>query len=564
MKKLLTTFVCCFLVAGVCFSQASSPAYQKVRNTMFAIEKLYVDEVDENKLAEDAIKSLLGKLDPHSTYANPEEVKEMNEPLDGNFDGIGITFNMTTDTLYIIETIAGGPSQKVGIMPGDRIIAVNDTTIAGVKMPQKDVMRRLRGKKGTTVNVQILRRGVSELINFKITRDKIPIYSIEASYMINPTIGYIRISRFAATTLSEFSEALGTLKKQGMKDLILDLEYNGGGYLSAATGIANEFLGPNKLIVYTEGANQPRYKEESNARGSLENGKLVVLVNEASASASEIVSGAVQDWDRGVIVGRRTFGKGLVQRPIPLPDGSMIRLTVARYYTPTGRCIQKPYENGEKDAYNKDIIARYNNGEMLSADSIHFPDSLKYKTLTNQRTVYGGGGIMPDYFVPLDTTKYSDIYLRINAKGLVYKVALAEVDENRKAILKKYPTIDDFKANYKVSEAVYASLLKSAKDEGIFGTDSTKIDLVKDANTADSPTDLKETETTSSDKKFTKKDFDEAKPSMETYMKALIARDVYDTAAFYKIMNDTNDIFQKGLEIINNDQLYNQLLERGR
>jgi carboxyl-terminal processing protease len=358
-----------------------------------------VDDVDASGLTEAAIRGMLKELDPHSTYLNKEEVKAMNEPLQGNFDGIGISFNMLTDTLYVMEVISGGPSQKVGIMPGDKIIYVNDTLIAGVKKNNQDVVSMLRGPKGTEVNVKVLRRGVPELMPFRIVRDRIPITSIDASYMVADDIGYIRLSRFGITSGDEFRQAEQELRSQGMDHLILDLTDNGGGILQTANDIVDEFLGDGKLIVYTEGKNQPRYTMNATGDDELKGGKLVILVNEASASASEILAGAIQDWDRGVIVGRRTFGKGLVQRQLPLPDGTMIRLTVARYYTPTGRSIQKPYENGDQDAYNMDFVNRYNHGELFQADSIHFPDSLKYTTLVNKRTVYGGGGIMPDYFV---------------------------------------------------------------------------------------------------------------------------------------------------------------------
>ncbi|MEG2945555.1 MAG: S41 family peptidase, partial [Bacteroidales bacterium] len=320
-------------MATVATAQREPDSFRKLRMAAYAIDRFYVDTVNDNKLAEDAIIGMLKELDPHSTYMNTEEVKEMNEPLQGNFDGIGVQFNMLNDTLFVINTIAGGPSEKVGVLAGDRIIAVNDTAIAGVKMSNSDIMRRLRGPKGTPVEIDVLRRGAKEPIQFRIIRDKIPIYSIDASYMADSKTGYIRVSRFGATTYEEFIEALEKLKKEGMQNLILDLEGNGGGYLNAAIDMANEFLNAGQLIVYTQGRTQPREEAVSNNKGNMKGGKLIVLVDESSASASEIVSGAIQDLDRGVIVGRRTFGKGLVQRPIPLPDGSMMRLTVARYYT---------------------------------------------------------------------------------------------------------------------------------------------------------------------------------------------------------------------------------------
>ena len=429
MKQRLYLILLCnffFFCSVVAQNKMLNSPSRKLQLAEFAISNLYVDQVDENKLVESAIVKMLEQLDPHSTYSDPEEVKALNEPLQGNFDGIGIQFNMATDTLFVIQPVSGGPSEKVGILAGDRIIEVNDTVIAGVKMSTEDVMRRLRGKRGTEVTVKVMRRGVKELLPFTIKRDKIPVYSLDASYMVDKKIGYIRVNRFAATTGKEFADALHRLQKEGMRDLILDLQGNGGGYLNAAIELANQFLGKKELIVYTEGRRNPRAEFDAEGNGDFLNGRLVVLVDEFSASASEIVTGALQDWDRAIVVGRRTFGKGLVQRPIDLPDGSMIRLTVARYYTPSGRCIQKPYESIEQ--YNKDLIDRYNRGEMLSADSIHFPDSLKYKTLKLGRTVYGGGGIMPDYFVPVDTTMYTDYYLALRDKGAIVQMNLKLVD----------------------------------------------------------------------------------------------------------------------------------------
>ena len=441
----------------------NSPS-RKLQLAEFAIANLYVDEVNEDKLVEDAIVSMLKELDPHSLYSNPEEVKALNEPLQGNFDGIGIQFNMATDTLFVIQPVSGGPSEKVGILAGDRIIEVNDTVIAGVKMSTENIMRRLRGKRGTKVNVKVQRRGVSGLLPFTITRDKIPVYSLDASYMVNKHIGYIRVNRFAATTGKEFEEALHRLQKAGMKDLILDLQGNGGGYLNAAIELANQFLGKNELIVYTEGRRNPRAEFEAEGSGDFLKGRLIVLVDEYSASASEIVTGAIQDWDRGLVVGRRSFGKGLVQRPVDLPDGSMIRLTVARYYTPSGRCIQKPYENIEE--YNRDLIDRYNRGEMLSADSIHFPDSLKYKTLRLGRTIYGGGGIMPDYFVPVDTTMYTDYYLALRDKGAIVQQNLKLVDAHRTEWLKQYKDFRHFEKEFEITPAMLDDLKALGKSLG--------------------------------------------------------------------------------------------------
>ncbi|MGB4017466.1 S41 family peptidase, partial [Petrimonas mucosa] len=360
-----------------------SPDGVKLERTLQMIDRLYVDDVETSRLTEVAIRAMLLELDPHSSYLDKEEVKAMNEPLQGNFEGIGISFNMLTDTLYVMEVISGGPSQKVGLMPGDKIIYVNDSLIAGIKMNNQDVIKKLRGPKGTTVDVKVLRRGTPQLLEFRIVRDKIPIYSIDASYMVDKQTGYIRLSRFGINSSEEFLEAGKALKAQGMKNLILDLTGNGGGILQTASDIADQFLGAGKLVVYTEGRNQPRQELRTTSAGSFEDGRLVILVDEGSASASEIVAGAVQDWDRGIVVGRRTFGKGLVQRQLPLPDGTMIRLTVARYYTPTGRSIQKPYREGHIDEYHRDFYNRLQNGEMMHADSIRFPDSLKFRTLVN-------------------------------------------------------------------------------------------------------------------------------------------------------------------------------------
>lgn len=527
-KKITATSALFIFCAFIAFSQVRiSPDGIKLERAIQLISNLYVDDVNTGKLTESAIRAMLHDLDPHSQYLNAEEVKEMNEPLQGNFDGIGISFNMTTDTLYVMEVISGGPSQKVGLMPGDKIISVNDTLISGVKMKTQDVIKRLRGPKGTVVNVKILRRGTPELLDFRIVRDKIPIYSIDASYMVDKETGYIRLSRFGATSMEEFLKAEKELKAKGMKNLILDLTFNGGGILQTAADIVDEFLGANKLIVYTEGKNQPRYDLTSTAKGELENGKLIVMVDEGSASASEILAGAVQDWDRGVIVGRRTFGKGLVQRQIPLPDETMIRLTVARYYTPSGRSIQKPYEVGNGEEYGMDLIKRFNNGEMLHADSIHFPDSLKYKTLVNKRTVYGGGGIMPDYFVPIDTTS-TRLHRNLNAQGILIKLAIKEIDENRNQLLKSYANVQTFKSDYLIPQNIFDQLKTMAESDSIKWDDA---------------------------------DFEKSKHLIALQLKALMARDLYDASAFHVIINDQNDIFRESLNIIKDTERYEDLLK---
>ena len=465
MKRIVLSLLIVLGVFTGATAQKANMDARKLQLALFAISNLYVDSTSETKLVEDAIVGMLDKLDPHSNYMDPEETKEMTEPLQGNFDGIGIQFNMLTDTLYVIQVIPGGPSEKVGLMAGDRIIQVDDTLIAGVKMKTTDIMKKLRGPKGTEVRVKVKRGKSPELMDFKIVRGKIPVYSLDAAYMADKNTGYIKLNRFAASSADEFREALEKLRKQGMKNLILDLQGNGGGYLNIAIELADEFLDKNRLIVYTKGSKQPREEANSTARGQFQEGRLVVLVDESSASASEIVSGAIQDWDRGVIVGRRTFGKGLVQKPIPLPDGSMIRLTVSRYYTPTGRCIQKPYENGKMEEYHHDLIDRYNRGELMSADSIHFPDSMKYNTLVTERTVYGGGGIMPDIFVPQDTTGMTSYYRMAVNRGLTIQFAFQYTD-NHRAEMQKYETEESL-LQYLKHQNILEQFARFAENKGL-------------------------------------------------------------------------------------------------
>ena len=511
----------CLLSIGTIQAQEKKNDHSQIRKltlAQFAIANLYVDETNEGKLVESAIVGMLKELDPHSTYSNAEEVKKMNEPLQGNFDGIGIQFNMAEDTLFVIQPISGGPSEKVGIRAGDRITHVNDTLIAGVKMTTDDITRRLKGLKGTKVKVKVVRRGVEDLLDFTIERDKIPVYSLDASYMIMPKIGYIKINRFAATTHEEFMNALASLKGQGLQDLILDLQGNGGGYLNAAIDIANEFLGGGELIVYTEGRRNPRREFFARGDGKHQHGKLVVLVDEFSASASEIVAGAVQDWDRGLVVGRRTFGKGLVQRPIDLPDGSMIRLTVARYYTPAGRCIQKPYENIEQ--YNADLIERYNRGEMMSADSIHFPDSLKCMTLKKGRTVYGGGGIMPDYFVPVDTMLFTKYHSQLSNKGVLLKVHFQLIDAHREEWTKKYADYAIFSRDFDLNDTMMQQLIDEGEKEGV---------------------------------KFNEEQYKKSEPLIKLQLKALIARDLWDMNEYYHTINVVNESVNKAVELLDEE-----------
>ncbi|MCD8318856.1 MAG: S41 family peptidase [Paraprevotella sp.] len=491
---------------------------RKLSMAQLAISSMYVDSVDDNKLAEDAINGMLSHLDPHSAYTYAEETRKMNEPLKGNFDGIGVQFNMLDDTLMVIQPVAKGPSEKVGILAGDRIVTVNDTAIAGVKMSLEEIMRRLRGPRGSKVKLGILRKSIKDTLTFTVTRDKIPVATLNAAYMVTPTVGLIRLSSFGSTSHDEMKKAIQELQAKGMKDLILDLQQNGGGYMEAATTIASEFLQKNDLIVYTKGLRTPYQEYRSEGSGLFREGRLIVLVDEYSASAAEIVTGAIQDQDRGLVVGRRTFGKGLVQKPFVLPDGSMIRLTVARYYTPSGRCIQKPYTMGDKMKYNMDVIERYNHGELTNADSIHFPDSLKYKTLREGRTVYGGGGIMPDYFIPLDTTLYTAFQRDLTAKGAIVNATLKFIDKNRKKIQREYSSFNKFKTNFNVPQELVDMVL----DEG------KKMDV--------KPKDDEELQKTM--------------PELDRQLKALIARDIWDMSEYFAIMYEKNPFVLKALELL--------------
>ena len=491
---------------------------RKLQFAEIAVSNLYVDSVDEKKLVEDGIRGMLDKLDPHSSYMTPKEVKEANEPLAGNFEGIGVQFNIIEDTLLVIQPVTNGPSEKVGIIAGDRIITVNDTAIAGVKMSKEEIMKRLRGPKGTKVKLGVVRQGIKDKLTFTVVRDKIPVKSVDAVYMIRPQIGYIRIGNFGATTHQEFLDGLKKLRDQGMKHLILDLQENGGGYLKAAVDIANEFLQRNDLIVYTEGRKVPRTEYKADGNGVFRQGNIVVLVDSYTASAAEIVTGAIQDQDRGIVVGRRTFGKGLVQRPIDLPDGSMIRLTIAHYFTPSGRCIQKPYTKGENRDYAMDVINRLKSGELTNADSIHFADSLKYETLRQHRTVYGGGGIMPDEYIPLDTTIYTRFHRELAAKSIVLQQNLRYVDNNRKQLKKTWTSFDDFKQHFEVPQSLIDTILKDGEKQNI------------------KPKDQAELEKTI--------------PYLRLQLKALIARDIWDMSEYFSIFNEENAMVKRALEVI--------------
>ena len=523
MNKIFLSVMLCLSAFGSAQAQfrinsADDSPLRKLNIAEISINNLYVDSVDKKKLVEDAIRGMLDKLDPHSSYMTPKEVKEANEPLNGNFEGIGVQFNLIEDTLLVIQPVTNGPSERVGIIAGDRIVTVNDTAIAGVKMSKEEIMKRLRGPKGTKVKLGVVRQGIKDRLTFVVVRDKIPVKSVDAVYMIRPQIGYIRIGSFGATTHQEFLQGLKTLRNQGMKHLILDLQENGGGYLKAAVDIANEFLQRNDLIVYTEGRRVPRAEYKADGSGVFREGRIVVLVDSYTASAAEIVTGAIQDQDRGIVVGRRTFGKGLVQRPLDLPDGSMIRLTIAHYFTPSGRCIQKPYTKGDNKDYAMDVINRLKSGELTNPDSIHFVDSLKYETLCQHRTVYGGGGIMPDEYIPLDTTIYTRFHRELAAKSIVLQQNLRYVDNHRKQLKKAWSTFAEFKQKYEVPQSLVDAILKEGEKQNIKPKDKAELDKTL--------------------------------PYLRLQLKALIARDIWDMSEYFSIFNEENEMVKRALEVL--------------
>jgi len=492
---------------------------EKLDYLLYFLNNNYVDTVNTPVIVEEGIRAMLKNLDPHSIYMTKEELKEMDEPLVGNFDGVGIQFNILEDTIVVVNTIVGGPSEKLGILPGDKIVKIEGENMAGIKVKNKDVISRLRGVRGTIVKVSIFRSGEKKLIEYSITRDKIPLTSIDATYMADPQTGYIKLSRFSATSGEEFNESLKKLKAAGMKNLILDLTGNGGGYLKTAIDISDHFLGDKKLVVYTKGRTEgSRVDYSSTSEGDFEKGRLIVLIDEGSASASEIVSGAVQDLDRGLIIGRRSFGKGLVQNQFPFPDGSAMRLTTARYYTPAGRCIQKPYENGVDDYYD-DLNKRFKHGEFTNRDSIHFADSVKFYT-TGKRLVYGAGGIMPDIFIPLDTTENSKYLTDVYRKGIFNKFILKYVDRNRAELKAKYPDFKTFKANYKTTDELMNEFFAAAEADEI------------------------------------KKDDEGIAKSgvfIRRQLRALIANNLWGTDEYYELINESNSIVKEALGQMNSD-----------
>jgi carboxyl-terminal processing protease len=492
------------------------------------LDRLYVDSVNADELVEIAIIKMLEELDPHTVYFSKEDLQEANEPLDGSFEGVGIQFNIFKDTIMVVSPIAGGPSERLGIMSGDRIIKVDNEVTAGVGVSTKDVIRLLKGPKGSSVRVFIKRDGVKDELTFDIIRDKIPIYSVVATHMIDDRIGYIKINRFAKTTMEELRSSLRELNAAGMKDLILDLQGNGGGMLRASVEMADEFLSNDKLIVYTEGRAFERENRYASNKGLFEKGRLVILVDGGSASASEIVAGAVQDWDRGLIVGRRSFGKGLVQRPINLGDGSAVRMTVQQYFTPTGRCIQKPYTEGI-EAYRNEKYERYESGELLSLDSLDLPDSLKFTTNIKHRTVYGGGGILPDIFVPIDTTSNSKSFRSILNKGLMSKYALEFVDSQRESLESTYPTEDSFVHTFGLTNHQIIDFRSwvTAEDEELT---------------------------------ITSEDWELSGKAIVIRLEAFIGRNIFEPSTFYRVIGELNETLQEAIEILSDGRFEKEKL----
>jgi carboxyl-terminal processing protease len=515
-----------FLITFSSGAQVLNEGTFKIGRMFGLIDSYYVDTVDVNMLTEKAIVEVLKNLDPHSTYISAKDVKEMNEPLNGNFEGIGVQFNLLHDSIIIIEPIAGGPSEKVGIRAGDRITIINQEKVTGINMTTAGVRTRLMGPKGTRVNVTVFRKGEKELLDFTIVRDKIPIFSLDASYMLDKETGYIKLNKFAATTDKEFSDAVATLKANNMKNLVIDLRANGGGYMLAATALADKFFTDQKLLVYLQGRKTPRQDYKSAGNGSLASARVVVLTDEGTASASEIFAGALQDWDRGVVMGRRTFGKGLVQNGFYLTDGSMIRLTIARYYTPSNRSIQTSYKEGY-DKYMESFYKRYTDGELISADSTHFPDSIKYKTLVNKRTVYGGGGIMPDVFVSVDTSYNTTYFRKLYAKNVLNTFTLEYSDKNRAKLKNDYKTFDAYNSKFQFSPDEIKNFIAKGEAEGV---------------------------------KYDEAEFNISRDEILLVLKGLVATNLWKSSEYYQIINSNDKVIEKALKVISDKKSYNTIL----
>lgn len=533
MKKssfLLATLLICFSLLSIIPLSSSGQRHdpkksdQKFASALQIIRFAYVDTVNEEALTEAAISAMLKELDPHSTYMSKAEVEKANEPLQGNFEGIGVQFEIVKDTIIVVTPIPGGPSEKLGVTSGDKIVKINGEDATGAKVNNEFVLSKLRGNKGSEVTISIFRKKTKGLIDFTIVRDKIPIFSVDAAYMAAPGIGYIKLNKFAATTMEEFKSAMTKLKGEGMTHLILDLQNNSGGYLNTAIDLADEFLSEGRLEVYTEGYFSPKQESLATEKGDFEKGRLIILVNEGSASASEILAGAVQDWDRGIIIGRRTFGKGLVQRPYTLPDGSVIRLTTAHYYTPTGRCVQKPYDEGV-DKYYEDLTKRFEHGEYLNPDSIKFPDSLKYYT-PNKRVVYGGGGIMPDIFIPLDTTRNTEYFLNVIRKGILNEFVQKYLETKRDKLKSTYPTAAEFCTKFVTTPEFMKSFVDFADAEGVKKNDE---------------------------------EYAKSEKYLSNLLKARIGQYLYDFAAFWQVYNETDDVYNKALLIMQDKNKFKEL-----
>lgn len=519
--SLLSAFILMMVFSTSSYAQLRLDARttsQKFAAMLQLINYYYVDSTDQSELTETAIVSMLKELDPHSVYISKDEVAKANEPLEGNFEGVGIQFQLFNDTILVVAAVPGGPSDKLGIRAGDKIITINGEVAYGDKVNNAFVMERLRGTKGSKVTVEIQRKGNKGLIDYTIVRDKIPINSVDATFMIQDSIGYIKLTRFARTSLIEVKESIAQLKHQGMKDLILDLRNNSGGFLDIAIDLSDEFLSAGELIVYTEGLRSPRRDFRATSKGGFEKGKLIVMINEGSASASEIVSGAIQDWDRGIVLGRRSFGKGLVQGRFNLPDSSEVRLTTARYYTPSGRSIQKPYEDGVDDYY-ADLTNRFKHGEFVSADSIKFPDSIKYYT-TSKRVVYGGGGIMPDIFIPMDTTASSKYYNDLWRKGVFNDFTMDYLENNRKKLKQNFPDLKTFRLNFNIDENLMREFIDYAENKGV-AEDTTGLE--RSGN------------------------------EIKYIVSGLIARNLFDVSAYFEVISPVDHELQKAIEVMQND-----------